>query len=168
MAEPALEVEGLDETRVAFGRIGREIERVVDRALGLEMRRTYRESQTRLRSREGAGRARYRRDERDLELETRQLVQAHEIVLRPGGTMLGAEFGAYRTWIFGRVGNVKTIFRNKSRPQFGLWSSEPKVVGPLFKPRAPEVRRTERKLDDAIDAEVTEKLNRAGVPRRGR
>jgi len=160
-----LEVDGLDETAAAFGRIGREIERVLDRALGLEMRRTYRESQSRLNSREGAGNARYRRDQRDLELDTQRLVQAHEIVLRPGGTMLGAEFGAYRTWIFGRVGNVKTLFRNRSRPQFGLWSSEPKIVGPLFEPRAREVRRTERELDREIDRETTRALNRAGVPR---
>ena len=80
--------------------------------------------------------------------------------------MLAAEFGTYRTWIFGRVSNVSKLYKAGSRPQFGLWQGgEGKIVEPLFKPRSPEVRRTERELDRNTDREIDRTLNRAGVPR---
>ncbi len=165
-----MEVEGLTEALKALSRF--------DRETGQEARSVLREgakliqtkSQAKLGRRPGGG-----------SYPRRRGMIGRSVTLRGGGINLkgrrypwawGAEFGAKRAWVFGKV----TVQSRLRRRQFPIWRGNQFVVrgrgGPgwIIQPTIREnIDRVTRDIADGIDDLIDETMKRAKVPRgRGR
>lgn len=148
-----LEIDGLLETVRASARMERTIEREGIRAMRQDAREVVREARSILERRPGGGT--YKRMPADVG------VIGERVVLRRGGTMIGAEFGASRAWVFGRVLSQGEL----SRRQYPPSKRSGYVVGPIYNESRKVVERTAEMEEELMRSVVTKSLRAEGVPR---
>ena len=153
----SLEVDGLDETVKAFRAMAKKApddlaDIMVDVAADMVGR-----SRGRIAGRPGGGS--YRRP-RGSGIKSKRRGQDVDIVLQGDPTLLGAEFGARRAWVFGRVLSATKL----KRRQYAKYDRRGYIVGEEFTPN--RIARRDRIVAKRMEREnITKQLNRAGVPR---
>jgi len=152
-AEIGFEIDGLLETVRASARMERTIESEGTAAMRQEAREVLRDARRILDGRPGGGT--YKRMPADIG------VIAERVVLRRGGTMIGAEFGASRAWVFGQVMRQSEL----SRRQYPPSKRSGYVVGPIYSESRKVVERTVAMEDELMDRVVRKSLRAEGVPR---
>lgn len=148
-----LELDGLLEAVRASKTMAATVDRVGADALSDDARFVVDQARRLMRGRPGGGS--YRRDYEDIG------TIRDRVVIRRGGTALGAEFGAVNAWVFGR----ETTQAALSRRQFAPRSRDGYLVGPYYRPSRKVVRRTAQVDEDLFDGAVRRPMRRAGVPR---
>jgi hypothetical protein len=153
VADVGLELDGLLEAVAASAAMRKTVDRVGADALSDDARYVVDQARRLMRGRPGGGT--YRRDYQDI-----GTIQ-DRVVIRRGGTALGAEFGAVNAWVFGR----ETTQAALSRRQFPPRRRDGYLVGPYYRPSRKIVRRTAEVDEDLFDGAVRRPMRRAGVPR---
>lgn len=159
--DAVIEVDGLKESLTALRRFDDATKRAVPKALrdGAAVIRV--EAQDRLGGRPGGGSYPRRRG---MIRSGAQAARASAYVGYKASALarypwaLGAEFGANRAWVFGRV----TLQSELSRRQFPTRNPTGWIVAPAVVDKVPEV---EELIVALLDAILTQALDRAGVPR---
>lgn len=143
--------DGLKQTRTAMRKTPRDSARAIDNELEAIAKDVVKDSRRRLSSRKGGGS--YQRHPNAIS------ARQGDVEIRQAGTMIGAEFGAARAWVFGRVMQQRQL----SKRQFGKPNDEGNIVGPDFNKRG--LSRQEKRLEAAGWKSLNRTLDRAGVPR---
>lgn len=152
-----LEVDGLEETRKAFRAMAKRApddlaDIMVDVAGDMVGR-----SRGRIGGRPGGGS--YRRP-RGSGIKAKRRGRDVDIVLQGDPTLLGAEFGARRAWVFGRVLSASKL----KRRQYAKYNQRGYIVGEEFTPN--RIARRDRIVVKRFERKnIIRQLNRAGVPR---
>ena len=155
----SIDAEGLAETRKAFRAMAREApddlaDIMEDLAADMVGR-----SRSRVGSRPGGGT--YKRP-RSGSIQAKRSGKNVDIVLNPSGspTLLGAEFGTRRAWVFGRVMSASKL----KRKQYAGYDQRGHIVGEEFTPT--RISKRDRDVAKRMERDnVAKQLNRAGVPR---
>ena len=156
-ARQSLEVDGLDETARAFREMAKKApddlaDIMVDIAADMVGR-----SRGRIGGRPGGGS--YKRPGGG-GIKAKRTGQDVDIVLKGAPTLLGAEFGTRRAWVFGRVMSATKL----KRRVFAKYDRRGYIVGEEFTPN--RIARRDRIVAKRMEREnITKQLNRAGVPR---
>ena len=157
MAKQNVTVDGLDETAMAFRRMAKE----APDDLADIMEDIADDMVTRARGRIGGrpGGGTYKRPS-SRGIKRKRTGTDVDIVLQGDPTLLGAEFGTRRAWVFGRVMSASRL----ARRQYAKYNRRGYIVGDEFTPN--RIAKRDREVATTFERDnVAKQLNRAGVPR---